>query len=166
MPFLSRVNWACQDKETTDNINCWGKIQARRIRLVRLALLWWSRGGLNPLFEQIRWFYCALLPAFSYFFRTFSYRLVSTRDGFWRVKSTGKSTWGEKEKCTKLMFSMMWRHRGMRLCRGNNTRHSSHDAGWYCSIDNRRAWSVARLFWKREIGVSHASPKFRKDLRR
>lgn len=82
MPFLSRVNWACQDKETTDNINCWGKIQARRIRLVRLALLWWSRGGLNPLFEHFTPFYCALLPAFLSVFRTFLFRLIPARDGF------------------------------------------------------------------------------------
>lgn len=83
--------------------------------MVRTCALWWSRGELNSLFEQIMWFYCALLPAFPYFFRTFSYRLVSTRDRFWRVKSTGKSTWGEEEKCTKLMFSIMERHRGVRL---------------------------------------------------
>ena len=30
MPFLSRVNWAYQDKKTTDNINCCGKIQKRK----------------------------------------------------------------------------------------------------------------------------------------
>ena len=65
---------------------------------------WWSRGELNSLFEQIGRFYCALLPAFSYFFRTFSCRWVSTRDRFWRVKSTGKSTWGEKERWTKIIF--------------------------------------------------------------
>ena len=65
------------DRNTNKAVRHWCDLTG-----VRIPIKWWSRGELNSLFEQIRWFYCALLPTFPYFFRTFSYRLVSTRDGF------------------------------------------------------------------------------------
>ena len=69
--------------------------------MVRTCALWWSRGELNPLFEHFTPFYCALLPAFLSVFRTFLFRLIPARDGFWRVKSTWKSTWGTVGKVHK-----------------------------------------------------------------